>query len=237
LELWCVDLEAAGRALREMERLTMRLSSADRERAAALPDTTATEEWLAAHAALRVLLERTVGARWREVPFARAAHGKPHLDGASVSFSISHVPGLALIGIASRGTIGVDVERVRTVRVRAPRRRPIEAAEAALDPQPLPGDEDARFLQAWVRLEAFAKADGRGIGRLLTRLGIVGGGGAESETVPAQVDRLRAELGIETRDLRLGDGLFAAVALAPPQPVPDVSWLPASIDGLDKLLA
>jgi 4'-phosphopantetheinyl transferase len=248
VELWCADLRGAAPALREMEGRTSRLSAWDKENAATIADADAAADWLATRVALRFLLERAVGAHWRGVPFTRAAHGKPHLPGAPVVFSLSHVAGLALIGLTASGTIGVDLERARAVRVRAPRRARIEEAGAALNEvQPLPDGEPARFLQAWVRLEAFAKAQGCGIGRLLTRLGIVGAGamahnellvrvGAELSQAPAMV----------ARDLALGEGLYAAVALGPEQmgpeqmapapAVPKIVWLPTSIDGLHKLL-
>ncbi len=173
-ELWCIDLAAAAPALRAIEQRTPRLCPADHTRAAAFSDADVREEWLATHIALRLLIERAAGPHWRCVPFDRSERGKPHLGGASLAFSLSHAPSLALIGLAPRGAIGVDVERTRVVRIGEARRARIEDAGAALIARPLPSEGSARFLQAWVRLEAYAKADGCGIGRLLTRLGILG---------------------------------------------------------------
>lgn len=244
VELWCADLRAAAPALREMEGRTPRLSDWDRQNAATFADADAAADWLATRVALRLLLERAVGARWRRVPFARAEHGKPHLPGAPVVFSLSHVPGLALIGLAVSGAIGVDLERARAVRVRAPRRARIEEAGAALnEEQPLPDGEPARFLQAWVRLEAFAKAQGCGIGRLLTRLGIVGAGATARDDLLVRVGAELSKAPVTVaRDLVLGEGLFAAVAvgdeqMGSAQTVPEIVWLPTSIDGLHKLLS
>jgi 4'-phosphopantetheinyl transferase len=238
VELWCVDLGAAALVLREIEEGTPRLSDWDKQNAANFADADAAADWLATRIALRLLLERAAGARWRRVPFARTLHGKPHLPGAPVAFSLSHVAGLALIALKVGGAIGVDLERARAVRVRPVRRARIAEAGAALnEEQPLPGGEAARFLQAWVRLEAFAKAQGCGIGRLLTRLGIVGAGDVARDVVLQRVEEVRSEAP-ETvaHDLRLGEGLFAAVALGPERTVPEIVWLPTSIDGLRKLL-
>lgn len=239
-ELWCVDLVAAGPALHEMESRTPRLSEWDRQSACVMSDRRAAAEWLASHIALRLLLERFVGARWRGVALARVAGVRPHLEGAPVAFSLSHVDGLALIALTRSGDIGVDLERARTVRVRAPRRGLIEAAGAALATrQPLPEQEgDAGFLQAWVRLEAFAKGQGCGIGRLLTQLGIVGGRdvarGDLEKGIAAALAAARAKA---VHDLDLGrDGLFAAVALPSAQAVPEVRWLPAALEGLQELV-
>jgi len=238
LELWCADLAAAGRALHEIERVTPRLSAAERRNAEGLNDAAVAAEWLTAHIALRILLERAVGTGWRGAAFGRGAHGKPQLDGAPVVFSLSHVPGLALIGISPSGTLGVDVERKRPVRVGAERREAIEAAGAALNSeQALPQGADERFLQAWVRLEALAKAEGCGIGRLLTRLGVVGDRKPSSAAVHERAkDALAAVPGAVTRDLVLGEGLYTAVALSPAQAMPQVLRLPASVDALKALL-
>src|SRR5690606_17886926 len=126
--------------------LTPRLSDWDRQNAAAMADADASAHWLAAHAALRLLLERSLGSAWRGREFARGIGVRPHLRGAPIAFSLSHVAGLALIALAPGGDVGVDVERLRPVRVRQPRRGAIEAAGAALEVgRPLPHEEDARF--------------------------------------------------------------------------------------------
>jgi phosphopantetheinyl transferase len=234
-ELWCVDLLAAAEALHALEARTPRLAPLDEVRAAAFSDAEVREEWRAAHIALRLLIERAAGPQWRRVTFDRERRGKPHLDGAPLAFSLSHAPGVALIGLARRGSIGVDVERARPVRVDAARRARIIEAAAALGEAPLPDDDNARFLQAWVRLEAYAKADGCGIGRLLTQLGILGAAGAEGPG-----DRARALRSVlapgSFYDLDLGAGIYAAVACFGTRPARlDVTPLPDRLEALEKL--
>lgn len=239
LELWCVDTQAAGPALRALEQSVPLLSDFERRHATTFADAAQAQEWLTAHIALRVVLERVVGKAARGVTFARAAHGKPRLEGAPVAFSLSHIPGLALIALSRGGVVGVDVERARPVRVREPRRSRIEAAGAALNPgEPLPARGDARFLQAWVRLEALAKAEGCGVGRLLARLGISGEGAATEGDFRARIDGVLADRHVAaTRDVALGDGLFAAVASGPARAVPEVLWLPTGKSALREMLA
>lgn len=222
-----------------MEQRTPRLGSAERHSIGALAIASVAAERLAAHVSLRILLERAVGAQWRGAPLTRSGHGKPHLEGAPVAFSLSHAPGLALIGLARSGLIGVDVERTRPVRVNEPRRGRIEAAAAALNAaQPLPEGADQRFLQAWVRLEALAKAQGCGLGRLLTRLGLIANGEVDSGALGERIAAVRgAALGAVVCDLRLGEGLYAAAALGPQRPFPQVCWLPDSAGGIEQLLA
>lgn len=237
-ELWCVDLDAAAPALHAIEARTPRLSEAEAHRAAALSDPATRNEWLAAHIALRLLIERACGPQWRGIAFAHEERGKPVLAGAPILFSLSHAPGLALIGIAEQGVIGVDIERVRTVRIDAARRARIRAAGAIMAPAPLPSADDAGFLQAWVRLEALAKAEGCGIGRMLTRLGILGAGAraqADAGAMRARAAALRAESPAKAvHDLQLGDAVYAAVACSGAPAPPSVSWLPTAVEALEK---
>jgi 4'-phosphopantetheinyl transferase len=238
-ELWCVDLTAAAPALNAIEQRIPRLSADDRARATQFSDARVRDDWLATHIALRVLIERAVGPEWRAAAFTRAARGKPQLDGAPIGFSLSHARGVALIGLTPTGSIGVDVERPRDVRIAAGRRAAIEAAGAALG-GPLAGDGSARFLHAWVRLEAYAKADGCGVGRLLTRLGILGVAAAERATASGMLGRMEdvaRGVAAGVRDLQLGDGIFAAAAFIGVQPVNDVAWLPTDAEGLEKLIS
>jgi 4'-phosphopantetheinyl transferase len=238
LELWCVDTRASAAALFAVEQDVALLSEWERRRAATFSARALAEEWLAAHIALRVVLERATGKALRGVAFARSARGKPRLDEAPIAFNISHVPGLALIALA-RGTVGVDLERARAVRVREPRRARIETAGAALSrDEPFAADGDARFLQAWVRLEAFAKAEGDGVGRLFTRLGISGDSARTDEDFRARLDGVLAETPVgATRDVALGEGVFAAVASGAAQAIPEVFRLPEGKSAVAALLA
>jgi 4'-phosphopantetheinyl transferase len=241
-ELWCVDLGAAAPALHAIEQRTPRLCSADRTRAASFSDARVRDEWLATHIALRLLIERAAGAQWRGVTFDRAPRGKPQLDGAPLAFSISHAPSLALIGLSWHGGIGVDIERTRQVRIGPERRARIEAAGAALSDRPLPLEGSAHFLQAWVRLEAFAKAEGCGIGRLLTRLGILGTDAAARAQMAgphelAEALRADTEFAATVEDVAIGEDVFAAVALSGSAAPGKPSWLPVNVEGLEKLTA
>ena len=240
-EIWCVDLGAAGAALHALEERTPRLSPADRARAADLADPAVRAEWVATHIALRLLLERAAGTQWRGATLTRSARGKPHLDGASLAFSISHAPGMALIGLAPRGSIGVDLERTRRVRVGEARRARIEEAGAALSDEPLPSEGNARFLQAWVRLEAVAKADGCGIGRLLTQLGILGvnaeSRGGQAPPAGALAAALPAgKAPASVHDLQLGGDVYAAVASIGVAGIGAPAWLPTQTESLEKLV-
>lgn len=238
LELWCIDLNAAASLLLEIEQQTPRLPQRDRDLAETIVDKRRANEWLAAHVALRILLERAIGAKWRGMPFVRAAGAKPHLADAPVTFSLSHVRGWSLVGVSNVEPMGVDLERMRVVNIPGPRRILIErAAEVLGEDASLPEREDARILKAWVRLEAFAKADGRGIGRLLTQLGIVGTNDLQGDAFSKRLNELKREApSCAMYDLNIGEGLFAAAVLPPGTPRPEILRFPSSIEGIQKHL-
>lgn len=184
---------------------------------------------------LRRLIARTFGRAAAVGAFAQGPHGKPVLPGLGGDFNLSHTTdgtgrSFALIGVGRVAAIGVDVEPVRTVRL-DPRRQEliIAAAETLAEGAALPGSGEARILQAWARLEAWGKADGRGIGRTLTHCGIWGRS-AQATTGAVNGGSLLVH------DVDAGAGLFAAVALPRGIPAPAVHWIPVDLPSLQALL-
>lgn len=234
-ELWLVDLSAAADLLEAIEVETPRLAGDDQQRVAAVAAAPVRAERRAAYIALRILIERAFGERFRRVAFDRSPNGKPSLPSAPGDFSLSHVPGAALIGLAAQGTIGVDLERARNVLVSDERRRRIEAAAAALAPATaLPADRESRFVQSWVRLEAVVKAEGSGIGKVLHRYGVskrAGGAAPDRPSAPADGPAFAVH------DLPLSGGLFAAVAVATGESAPPLYAFPRDSSGLERLLS
>ena len=244
-EVWLADLAAAAPALDEIEAETPRLCDDDLAKWSGIAGPVAQRERRAAHIALRIAIERAFGPDWRGVSYAVSKSGKPSLGGGSPgAFSLAHVSGLALIGITSRGTIGVDLERLRPLNMSDDRRRRIVEAAAALVPaRPLPAEGKAQFLQAWARLEALAKARGSGIGVVLTELGVLGGalgrdlsgaaGGVEDAPRMFRAPLLRAQPhDLVVGDLDAGAGLFAAVAFSAGSQVPELRPFPAGAGGI-----
>ncbi|MCR5717124.1 MAG: hypothetical protein K6G23_09790 [Lachnospiraceae bacterium] len=83
----------------------------------------------------------------------RSRSGKP--DYPDVHFNISHSGGM-LIAALSGCEIGIDIERIRQV--------PVAVAKKFH----LPADDAEAFFVQWTRMEACVKADGQGIGALMT---------------------------------------------------------------------
>lgn len=259
--VWLVDMTHATDALLALEAETPRLAANDHQRAAVQGGGDASHprarERRAVYVALRLLLERAFGAQAvRGRAWLRSDLGRPSLPGLPGDFSLAHIPGHALIGVTRRGSIGVDIERRRTVRMAAARQEAIVRAAQALDPdlplpagpptspQPLPPD---RLLAAWVRLEAFAKAQRVGMARVLTAAGALGGAGALRDrelrqrlcalgmtdpggggTAPAvRVCDLDVADGLFAAEVRVGDGELGEAAVGG-----NVRRLPATLDAL-----
>jgi 4'-phosphopantetheinyl transferase len=227
-QVWLVDLDTTAPALEACETSSPRLSAADHVRIAQVADPGNRRLRRAATLALRLVLERAFGIGLRAVDLPRDAFGRPMLPAATGpgDFSLSHAGRFALIGcIQGKGArIGVDLEAPipgaapRGAHISAARRHIIvESARLLCDAHPPTSDSPAAFLSAWVRLEALAKADGRGIGHLLTAIGALGG------TAGRDVSAARG-LALAHRcrvvDLDVGRHMFAAVAhTGPPDPV------------------
>jgi 4'-phosphopantetheinyl transferase len=235
-ELWLVDLERAAPALQALESAEPRLSEDDRARARKIVDLRERRHRLAAYIALRVALERIAGRQVRGADFARVSGGKPSLAVGRAAFSLSHSDGFALLGVTRLGEIGVDLERARSVRLSRLRQRLIVAAGNGLAGMPLTAeDNEEAFLQAWSRLEAFAKARGSGLARLLADVG-ARGGGSTTARVEAAARRVVGEAGLKVRDLTLPPGLYGAVTVGEAASVPRVRAFPANGPAIERLL-
>jgi 4'-phosphopantetheinyl transferase len=213
--LWLADLDAEGPWLEALDRERPLLADADRARLSIGPSAASRRQRLRAHLALRAIIVACFGRSWRAAPYEVAPGGRIGLADLGGSFSLAHTGAMALIGIARRATIGVDLEAPRTVGLEARRRDLIEAAAGRLAPcGPLPAaDAGRRFLTAWVRLEALGKADGRGVGHVLGALGAWSGGrtAAAGEAPSAFFD---------VYDLDVAPPLVAAAALTRGTPAP-----------------
>jgi 4'-phosphopantetheinyl transferase len=217
LAVWYVDVARVAPDLAEIERRCPRLSPDEEARAAAMVEPRDAVVWRTSRIALRFLLENIVGADMRRIPFAAGPGGKPRLakSHGTLDFSLSHSAGHVLIGIADAGPVGVDLEQLRSVSLAGDRREALMAAAAAIVPDHNRGVGfgAGHFLQAWVRLEAVAKARGSGMGSLLRHLGLTGNRRPQGAATAAQgAAALLRDEGLTVRDLALPAGLFAAVA-------------------------
>jgi 4'-phosphopantetheinyl transferase len=144
--------------------------------------------FVASHAALRVVLGRTLGIEPEALRFGADEAGRPFLAGSDgrLDFNLSHSGDCALIGLADGARIGVDVEWRRplpdALRIARAHFAPEETQALAALPPPA---REAAFFGLWTRKEAVVKATGHGLSLALD---------AFSVTVPPEPARfLRGE--------------------------------------------
>ena len=174
------------------------------------------------HAATRVVLRRLLAERTGvaagELRFERDAAGRPRLVPAQVplpDFNVSHSGQHALIAIAARGRVGVDIEVARTdmnwqalvPAVFAPRD---EARVVAL---PVEQRGDA-FFSVWTAKEALLKALGVGIGDGMTWFSVLGAARYEPhvEVSDASVRSASAITGFDAVWLAVPPGYCGCIA-------------------------
>jgi 4'-phosphopantetheinyl transferase len=228
LEVWSIDLGACRAGLLQAEEATPRLPEHMHFPAAG-------DERRLAHIALRILLERVAGAGVRRIGYEVSPSGKPSLPGSALAFNLSHAAGHALVALASPGPAGVDIEAAdRRLGPLLARRGRIEAMAVVLAGGRALTATSAT-LQAWVRLEAFAKADGRGIGLLLTRLGIMGHAIGDNEAERRATDLLRQEVAVAIDDLEVAPGFIGALARRRDLPPPLIRAFPTTASEIAAL--
>lgn len=128
---------------------------------------------------LRGVLGSATGQDPSRIRFVYGEHGKPALpDGPP--FNLSHSRSWALVGVATEGEVGVDVEDVRRIPELERLMRDV------LHPRELPGIQDVPraererlFFRVWTRKEAILKATGLGLSREPSTILVGIGAGAD----------------------------------------------------------
>ncbi len=119
------------------------------------------------------LLVRTALSHYSDLPpggwrFMNDENGRPLIDPVaepvSLSFSLAHTAGLAVVGVARGSDIGVDVEQAgRRVDAEGLSRRFFSPEEAAALEHLPPGRLEEQFPLYWTLKEAYIKALGLGL--------------------------------------------------------------------------
>lgn len=141
------------------------------------------------YAASRRLLKHAAAAALRaeavDLELAYGPTGRPYLRGCDqIDISLSHTDDLLLVGLTSRGLIGVDAERAdRSIYARGLARHictPHEQRMLADLPEP---ERNPSLVRLWTLKEAYSKAIGQGIQFRFSEFGF----GPDSR--PTQVNR------------------------------------------------
>lgn len=159
VDVWLVE-SSAGVRRTDLDLLSDR----ERRRAARFRRAQDAALFTTARAGLRRRLGTIIGVAPREVPLLDPPGAKPHLEPPldSLSFSVSHSAGRALIALCDGGRVGVDLERVEQVPSAL-----LESALTETERRWIAGLPDAArhraFYQFWTRKEALLKAAGTGL--------------------------------------------------------------------------
>lgn len=145
------------------------VSDAVRERASALTNPSAARWLLSRRTALRMVLGGYLSRPPAELRIVTAPGGKPVLlPGGSqhgpLTFSTGHSGDLYCVAVGTKGSVGVDLERMRSL----PRARSIAArwfGRVEAERFSMLSDEavDAEFMRLWTGKEALAKRHGAGL--------------------------------------------------------------------------
>jgi 4'-phosphopantetheinyl transferase len=194
VHVWRVDLDVSPTRLAT---LAATLSPAEHERAARIRFDRLRDRWLAARGTLRAILGGYLQRAPAGLELMIGVHGKPFLcdgDGpAPLRFNLAHADDVALVAVAWRREVGVDIER------EIPERADLDVARRSFAPDEARALEEMpvslrcrAFFALWTAREAYAKAIGRGLE-------------AMRETPPADWT---------VRQLALGPAYAGAVAVA-----------------------
>jgi len=154
-----LDLDAP-----QLERGREWLSIHELARADRYVDAAHGARYVAAHAQLRWLLGRRLGAPPGRLAFERGPHGKPGIPGAPLRFSLSHSGRWALVAMHPTLELGVDVETAARSRNWLGLAERFFTAGECAGLRALPREDvPAQFCRIWACKEAWMKADGRGL--------------------------------------------------------------------------
>jgi 4'-phosphopantetheinyl transferase len=162
VHIWRLLLNLASDSVQSLE---LSLSKDEAERAARFHFAADKRRFIVAHAGLRSILARYVPCEPAQLSFSIGKQGKPALSaGKGVDFSLAHSGEYALVAVARRRRVGIDVERYRHgEELEGIARRyfsPHEASEFIALP---PEQRTIAFFLCWTRKEAFIKAQGLGL--------------------------------------------------------------------------
>ena len=162
VDIWRVQINIPDHS---RNRLAATLSTDEKGRAARFHFAVHRDRFIAAHGCLRDVLRRYLHCEPAQLNFSIGKYGKPALDSnEGLEFNLSHSGDYALIAVAHRRRVGIDVEQIRDrISPQAIAGRFFSQAEVA-ELQSLPLEQqEAAFFTGWARKEAYIKAHGLGL--------------------------------------------------------------------------
>lgn len=213
VEVWLIDTDQPASVIADLAPL---LDPRESRRAASIGQPRARDRYIAAHGASRCILGTRLGVSPTALQWRQGSHGKPELAGdwGGLQVNLSHSHELAMLAIAVRRPVGVDVQRL-TPHLDAARlaarffpEPEARAVASAAGPERL-----ERFTRLWVRKEACVKALGERLMRFI-HLPVAGDGHTLLVRDPAG----RVPQPLRVRDVAVPPGFHSAVAVTGAEP-------------------
>ena len=134
-----------------------KMSDERKKETLALVSESKRKQKIAADMLCRQMLAKVSGVNPENIIFGKASNGKPYARNSDFRFSISHCGNLVICAV-SKNEIGIDVEKIRDIR--------LKAAEKFASRNELEyiGNNLERFFEIWTLKEAFFKCKGTGLG-------------------------------------------------------------------------
>jgi 4'-phosphopantetheinyl transferase len=192
VDIWRVLLDPSAGSVTYFEST---LSADESGRAARFHFEADRKRFILAHGCLRGILARYLRCEPRQVGFSVGEFGKPVLaPQRELEFNLSHSGDVALIAVARRHSVGIDVERIRPkMEVENIAGRFFSPAEFS-DLMALPPDQrEAGFFNAWTRKEAYIKAHGLGLSLPLDSFDVSLGPGEPTALRATRPDAMEAD--------------------------------------------
>jgi 4'-phosphopantetheinyl transferase len=161
--VWSVNLDAGLQSLQQALSL---LSPEEQLRRNEFRLGSLQQRYTLARAALRTLLAAYLDVAAGSIPLRYGAHGKPFLQDTSsrLQFNLAHSGHLCVLAFTLDSEVGVDVERVRSLRDAAAVAARFFSKEECEDLLREPAvQREQAFFRCWTRKEAFVKAVGTGL--------------------------------------------------------------------------
>jgi 4'-phosphopantetheinyl transferase len=155
------------------------LSEGERKRADAFKFPEHRRRYINAHVCLRQILHRYTAVPPDALQFGCGESGKPFLENGgyacSLGFNLSHSAELAVVAVAAKPEIGVDVEWIRPVPDwEEIARGSFHPAETEWIRAATPDLRTEAFFQVWTSKEAYIKTSGQGLAHPLDSFAVVG---------------------------------------------------------------
>lgn len=160
IHIWQIDLNGPVADLAQL------LSTEELKRSEAKLQTNGPHRSIRARGALRSILGDYLAVPGAELEFIQGEQGKPSiiLPDSGIEFNLTHCEDMALLAVAKKTPVGIDLERIRTRPFQLKIAQRMFSEQVFKELAQLSSDQlDTKFFQHWTELEACAKCIGDGI--------------------------------------------------------------------------